>query len=105
MSRAERRQYQRMLKGQDPYAPPPPRGGGGRRPSRRAGSRTPHDWSFNRGFWLKSLGLAAVVGVTALSVSWSAGAEVALTAGGLAAAVAIALLVGLRLVIQRRTAG
>jgi hypothetical protein len=105
MSRAERRQYQRMLKGQDPYAPPPQRGGGGRRPPRRTATKGPRDWSFNRGFWLKTLGLAAVVGITALSVAWSSGAETALMAGAAGAAAALVLVVGLRLFLQRRSAG
>jgi hypothetical protein len=100
MSRAERRQYQRMMKGQDPYAPKTP--AGGRPPPRRRGSREPRDWSFNRGFWLRSIGLAALVGVLGLSVVWSTGAERALLVGAATAAATIGLLVVLRLIIQRR---
>jgi hypothetical protein len=100
MSRAERRQYQRMMKGADPYAPPPPKGGG--RPPRRRGSSGPRDWSFNRGFWWKSAGGAAVVGIAGLSIAWSSGPERAAVIGVILAAVVMAVLVGLRMVMQRR---
>jgi hypothetical protein len=103
MSRAERRQYQRMMKGQDPYAPKTPPGGN-RPPPRRRTEREPRDWSFTRGFWLRSIGLAAVVGVLGLSVVWQNGAEPALLVGAVAALLTIALLVGVRLLIQRRVA-
>jgi hypothetical protein len=102
MSRAERRQYQKMMKGQDPYSPRTP-AGGNRPPPRRRGGQ-PRDWSFTRGFWLRSIGLAAVVGVIGLSVVWSNGAEQALLVGAAAAGLTIALLVGTRLLIQRRVA-
>jgi hypothetical protein len=102
MSRAERRQYQRMMKGQDPYAPGPR--AGGRRPPRRPGSREPRDWAFHRGFWLRSVVLAAVVGVTGLSLVWQSGAERALLVGAGAAAATIGVLVVLRLVLRRAAA-
>jgi hypothetical protein len=102
MSRAERRQYQRLMKGQDPYAPKPP--AGGRPPPRRRGPREPRDWSFHRGFWLRSIGIAAVVGVLGLSVAWPSGAEQALLVGAAAAAATFGLLVVTRLIIQRRVA-
>lgn len=100
MSRAERRQYQRMMKGQDPYAPPSRPGG--RRPPRRPGSREPRDWSFHRGFWLRSVALAAVIGLIGLSIVWQSGAERALLLGLGAAAATIGLLVVLRLLLRRR---
>jgi hypothetical protein len=102
MSRAERRQYQRMMKGQDPYAQPSR--GGARKPPRRTGPREPRDWSFHRGFWLKSIGISAVVGIIGLSVVWQGGAEQALLVGAVTAAATIAVLVLFRLVLQRRTA-
>jgi hypothetical protein len=103
MSRAERRQYERMMKGQDPYAPS--KGPGRRPPPRRRGAtREPRDWSFNRGFWLRSIGVAAVVGVIGLSVVWSGGAERAILVGVVAAAATIAVLVAFRLIVQRRVA-
>ena len=101
MSRAERRQYQRMMKGQDPYAQQPR--GGQKRPPRRRAPSEPRDWSFNRGFWLKSIGVAVVVGLIGLSVVWSSGAETALLVGVVAAAATVALLVGVRLFLQRRS--
>ncbi|HET9498061.1 MAG TPA: hypothetical protein VFP83_07020 [Candidatus Limnocylindria bacterium] len=102
MSRAERRQYQRMMKGQDPYAQPSR--GGSRKPPRRTGPREPRDWSFHRGFWLKSIGIAAVVGLVGLSVVWPGGAERALLVGAITAVATIAVLVVVRLLLQRRTA-
>jgi hypothetical protein len=100
MSRAERRQYQRMMKGQDPYAQQPR--GGQKRPPRRRATRGPRDWSFNRGFWLKSIGVAVVVGLIGLSVVWPNGAETALLVGSVAAAATLGLLVVVRLIFQRR---
>jgi hypothetical protein len=100
MSRAERRQYQRMMKGQDPYAQQPR--GGQKRPPRKRAAREPRDWSFNRGFWLKSIGVAVVVGLVGLSVVWTSGAELALLVGAAAAAATIGLLVVVRLFFQRR---
>jgi hypothetical protein len=102
MSRAERRQYQRMMKGQDPYAPPSKVGG--RRPPRRPGSREPRDWSFHRGFWLRSIAIAAAVGLIGLSLVWQSGAERALLVGLSAAAATIGLLVVLRLFLRRAAA-
>jgi hypothetical protein len=102
MSRAERRQYQRMMKGQDPNAPRT--SAGGNRPPRRRAPREPRDWSFTRGFWLRSIGIAAVVGVLGLSLMWSNGAEQALLVGAASAAATIGLLVLFRLVVQRRVA-
>jgi hypothetical protein len=104
MSRAERRQYQRMTKNQDPYATPS--GGRGRRPPRKRGPVAPRDWSFTRGFWLKIIGIAAVVGLIGLSVTWPGGAERALMVGAATAVAAFVLLVGARMFLQRRsTAG
>lgn len=104
MSRAERRQYQRMTKNQDPYASPS--GAKGRRPPRRRGSSEPRDWSFTRGFWLKSIGIAAVVGLIGLSVTWPGGAERALLVGAGTGVAAFVLLVAVRVFLQRRsTAG
>jgi hypothetical protein len=104
MSRAERRQYQRMTKGQDPYAPRTPPGGSRPPPRRRRGAGEPRDWSFTRGFWLRAIGIAAVVGVLGLSVVWSAGAERAVLVGAVSAVAALALLAGARLILQRRAA-
>jgi len=101
MSRAERRQYQRMMKGQDPYAPPK---AGGRRPPRRPGTREPRDWSFHRGFWLKSVAVAVVAGLIGLSVVWASGAERALAVGLGAAVATMGLLVVLRLFLRRAAA-
>ncbi|MGH2462564.1 MAG: hypothetical protein ACRDFZ_02925 [Candidatus Limnocylindria bacterium] len=99
MSRAERRQYQRMMKGQDPRGLPPR--AGGRRPQRPPVSQKPRDWSFHRGFWLRSIGIAVVAGLIGLSVAWPSGAETALLAGLGVGAATIGLLVILRLFLRR----
>lgn len=101
MSRAERRQYQRMMKGQDPYALP--QRSGGKKPPRRPGSGQARDWSFTRSFWLKSLGVAAVVGIVGLSVVWSRGAELAVAVGAATAAGSLVLLVLVRYLLLRRS--
>jgi hypothetical protein len=101
MSRAERRQYQRMTKNQDPYASPS--GTKGRRPPKRRGTSEPRDWSFTRGFWLKSIGIAAVVGLIGMSVAWPGGPEGALLVGAATGVAAFVLLVVVRLFLQRRT--
>jgi len=102
MSRAERRQYQRMMKGQDPRALPAKPGG--RRPPRRPGSQEPRDWSFHRRFWLRSAGVAAVAGLIGLSVVWPSGAELALLAAVGVAAATIGLLVIVRFILRRAAA-
>lgn len=102
MSRAERRQYQKMKKSQDPYAPRTPPGGG--RPPRKRAAGASRDWSFTRGFWLRAIGIAAVVGVIALSVTWTSGAATALAAGAAAGVAALALLAGSRYILLRRAA-
>ncbi len=89
-----------MMKGQDPYAQQPR--GGQKRPPRKRAPREPRDWSFTRGFWLKSIGVAVVVGLIGLSVVWTTGAETALMVGAVAAAATIGLLVVVRLFFQRR---
>ncbi|HEY7738176.1 MAG TPA: hypothetical protein VIC63_03995 [Candidatus Limnocylindria bacterium] len=102
MSRAERRQYQKMKKTQDPYAPRTPAGGG--RPPRRKAVSQPRDWSFTRGFWLRAIGIALVVGAIALSVTWTSGAQTALLAAAAGAALTLGLLAGSRYLLLRRAA-
>ena len=99
MSRAERRQYQRMMKGQDPNAPRTPPGGA--RPPRRKASAGPRDWSFTRRFWVRG-GLAAVaVGIIGLSVAWSSGGDRALLIGAALTAGTLSVLVLGRLYLKR----
>lgn len=99
MSRAERRQYQRMMKGQDPYAQRTPPGG--TRPPRRRGAGEPRDWSFTRRFWIRSGLVAVVVGVVGLSVAWPFGAQQAVLIGAASAAGALGLLVLVRWFLKR----
>jgi len=99
MSRAERRQYQRMTKGQDPYAQRKPPGGA--RPPKRRGASEPRDWSFTRRFWIRSGLAAVVVGIVGLSVAWPIGAQQALLVGAAATAGAFGLLVLVRWFLKR----
>ena len=102
MSRAERRQYERMKKSQDPFAPRQ-MGGAGRPPKpRRAGK--PRDLSFSGRFWIRTALGAAVVGIIGLSVAWSQGPQLAAMAGGGAAGAFVLVVIGLRLVMRRAAA-
>jgi len=82
MSREERRQYQRMMKGQDPYSAPR----GTRDPRRKP---TPRPKPTNavaaapsgRRFWTRTAGAAVVMGVVAFSMQWHAGMPWALYVG------------------------
>ena len=94
MSRAERRQYQRMMKGQDPNAPRTPPGG--TKPPRKRSANEPRDWSFTRRFWIRS-GLASVaVGIVGLSVAWPSGADRAALIGAVLTAGVLGILVLVR---------
>lgn len=91
-----------MMKGQDPYASPSK--SGGRRPPRRSGPPKPRDWSFHRRFWLKTVGLAVIVGLIGLSATWTQGPELALVVGLASAVATVVLLATVRLLLLRRSA-
>ncbi len=99
MSRAERRQYQRMMKGQDPNAPRTPPGG--TKPPKRKATPAARDWSFTRRFWVRSGLAAAAVGIVGLSVAWPSGAERALVIGAALTAGLFGILVAVRWYLKR----
>jgi hypothetical protein len=104
MSRAERRQYQKLMKGADraPSLPPAARVRAERLRARRQERSEGRTYDFTGRFWMVTGGLAVVAGLIGFSVQWPA-MPFALYVGIAAAAVALALQVGLRL-LQRRAA-
>jgi hypothetical protein len=105
MSREERRQYQRMMKGADraPQLPPAARVRAERMRARREATRASGElpgWTFR--FWVRSIAIAAIAGLIGLSFGWPAMPE-ALYVGLAVAGVMLLLLVGFR-VLQRRAA-
>jgi len=111
MSRAERRAYKRMTKGQDPYGlPSGASSAGGARAKAQARSRprrrTPQgEFSFVSGRFLAWLvGGAVVVGLLGFSVAWPNGMPGALYSGLAATAGWLVLAVAFRF-LQSRMAG
>jgi hypothetical protein len=106
MSREERRAYQRQMKGMErgPSLPPGAKARAERNAARRArrASGEPAG-AFSRRFWLRAALIVIAIGFLAFSLQWSNGMPFALYAGLAAAAVALAVVVGFRL-IQRRAA-
>lgn len=106
MSREERRQYQRLMKGMDPTAPPAPRGAGRRRVerARQRRARSVEEAEPRRltaRYVVVSLVIAFLVGLIALSLAWPNGPSFALAVGVGAGVVFLGLLLGLRLFQQR----
>lgn len=105
MSREERRNYQRMMKNMErgPALPPAARARAERNAQRRARRADPtRPGAFTRGFWVRSVLIAAAIGFIVFSTQWPAmpGAlYTGLAVGGLA----LLILVGVRL-LQRRAA-
>lgn len=107
MSRAERRQYQRLAKGQDPYAvrvAPGAQRRAEKLAARRAAQRRDPPGSFTGRYVTVVLAGAAIAGLGAFSLAWPNGVGVAWLAGGGVAALWIVATVGMRL-LQRRSAG
>ncbi len=105
MSRAERRAYKRMNKGQDPYATPAAanRGRAAARTARRARPAGPFVfWSGRFMTWL--VGGAVVAGLVAFSLAWPNGLPMALWVGLGGAAAWAGLIVGLRFLQGRMAA-
>jgi hypothetical protein len=109
MSREERRAYQRQMKSFERSAlPPAAQQRADRNAARRAarkpkgGDRQPA--AFDRRFWLRSGLVAAAIGFVGFSLQWSEGMPWALYVGLGVAVMALALLVGFRL-LQRRATG
>jgi hypothetical protein len=106
MSREERRAYQRMMKGQErgPALPPAAKARAERTAARRAARKgaAQTDGTFTTRFWLRSLFIALALGFLGFSFGWP-NMPFALYVGLGVAVVALALLVGFRL-LQRRMA-
>jgi len=106
MSRAERRQYERMTKGQERGGlPPVPPGARARMERKRAARRSPepvHGMGLSLRFWLRSLAIALAVGLVAFSLAWPSGMPFAVYVGLGATVVALAVLLAFR-ALQRRT--
>jgi hypothetical protein len=105
MSRAERRQYERMTKGQDRGAPPIPPGARARMERRRA-RRAPEPvqgMGLSLRFWVRSLAIALGLGLVAFSLAWPSGMPFALYVGLGVAVIALGALLGFR-ALQRRLA-
>jgi hypothetical protein len=102
MSREERRQYQRMMRNMErgPSLPPAAQARIERQRARRQ-QPTPRSADLTPGFWLRAVVIALVVGFLGLSIQWSEGLPRALYVGLAAAVVALAVVVGFRL-LQRR---
>jgi hypothetical protein len=107
MSREERRQYQRMMRNMErgPSLPPAAQARIERQRAKRAQLKpTARSADLTRGFWLRAVAIAAVVGFLGMSVQWSEGLPRALYVGIAAAFLAFVVVVGFRL-FQRRAIG
>ena len=106
MSRAERRAYKRMNKGQDPYAMPAATANRGRAAARTTRRPKPAGpfvfWSPRFVTWLA--GGAVVAGLIGFSISWPNGLPTSLWVGLGAAAAWTGLLVALRFLQGRMAA-
>src|SRR5918996_3209972 len=105
MSREERRQYQRMMRNMErgPSLPPAAQARIERQRAKRARQQTARSADLTRGFWVRAVAIAAVVGFLGMSVQWSEGLPRALYVGIAAAILALVVVVGFRL-LQRRMA-
>ena len=106
MSREERRAYERMMKNQErgPALPPAAKARAERNAARRAARRGPAApaGEFSTRFWVRTILIAAAIGFVGFSLQWPNMPFAAYVGLGVAV-VALALLVGFRLV-QRRVA-
>ncbi|MGH2428320.1 MAG: hypothetical protein ACRDGV_05460 [Candidatus Limnocylindria bacterium] len=105
MSREERRQYQRMMKGADrqPGLPPAARARAERTRAKREASRATRTYGLTLRFMVMSLVVATVAGLLGFSLQWP-NMPFALYVGIAVAVVAFAILIAIRL-LQRRAAG
>src|SRR5688500_12038918 len=102
MSREERRQYQKLMKGTDrtPTLPPAARARAERLRARRHERSAARTYDFTARFWMVTIGIAIAGGLAGFSLQWPA-MPFAVYVGVAVAAVALALQVGIRL-LQRR---
>ena len=107
MSREERRAYQRQMKSYEkgPALPPAARARADRTAARRSARKDPvaEPGTFPTRFWLRSALVAVAIGFIGFSLQWP-NMPFALWVGLGVAVVALALLVGFRL-LQRRATG
>jgi hypothetical protein len=108
MSREERRQYERMMKNMErggAALPPAARAKVERNAARRAARRAQSEERglFATRFWVRTVLIAIALGFLGLSLQWDEGLPRAAYAGLIVGAIALVVLVGLRL-LQRRAA-
>ena len=105
MSREERRAYQRQMKSMEkgPALPPAARARAERNAARRAARKTTTEPSrpFSRRFLLRTGLVAFAIGFLAFSVQWGEGMPRALWVGLGAAAIALVLILAVRIVLTR----
>ena len=102
MSREERRNYQRMMKNMErgPALPPAARARAQRNAGRRAARRPNRSHAFTIAYWVRTTLIAAAFGFVAFSIGWP-NMPFAAYVGIVVAAIAFAVLIGIRL-LQRR---
>ncbi len=106
MSRAERRQYERMTKGQDRSGLPPVPPGARARIERKRARRAPQPvtgMGLSLRFWIRSLAIALALGLVAFSLAWPSGMPFALYVGLGLTVLSLGGLLGFR-ALQRRIA-
>jgi hypothetical protein len=107
MSREERRAYQRQMKSLDkgPALPPAARARAERKAARREARRATADPSrpFSATFLLRAALVAAAIGIIGFSLQWGEGMPWALYVGLAAAAIALAVILGVRYLMSRAT--
>jgi hypothetical protein len=107
MSREERRAYQRQMKSLDkgPALPPAARARAERKAARREARRatTGPSRPFSAAFLLRAALVAAAIGIIGFSLQWGEGMPWALYVGLAAAAIALAVILGVRYLMSRAT--
>jgi hypothetical protein len=109
MSREERRNYQRQMKGMDrgPALPPGAKERAERNAARRAQRRARAGTASRPGaldlrFWVRTLLIAVVIGFIGFSLQWSEGMPRAAYVGLAVGGIALLLVVGFRFLQRRR---
>ena len=107
MSREERRNYERMMKNMErgPALPPAARQRAERKAARRSqGTGDARPGAFSRRFWIRTVLIAVALGFVAFSLQWP-NMPFAAYVGAAVAAIALAVIVGFRLIQRRAPAG
>jgi hypothetical protein len=107
MSREERRAYQRQMKSMErgPAIPPAARARAERKAARREARRssTAPSRPFTPSFLLRAVLIAAAAGLVGFSLQWGEGMPRALYVGLAVAAIALAVILGVRYLMTRAT--